>query len=83
MSRFETGTREPDLRTAFAYEIVFGAEARELFAAVYQEVTEAVSKRASELARRTADGRLDTRAQFKIERLRALIARAGDSSRNV
>ena len=83
VSRYETGTREPDLRTAFAYQIIFDADARELFATVYQEVINAVSERAAELAKRTAAGRLDTRAQFKIERLRALMARAGDPASNI
>lgn len=83
VSRYETGTREPDLRSAFAYAIIFDADARELFAKVYQEVVDAVSARAAELAKRTAAGQLDTRAQFKIERLRALMARAGDPSPNV
>lgn len=62
VSRYETGTREPDLRTAFAYQIIFDADARELFGAVYREMVDAVSERAAELAKRTTEGRLDTRA---------------------
>lgn len=78
VSRYETGSREPDLRTAFAYEIIFAAEARDLFAPIYQDVLRRVAERASELARRSPAG--DPRAQFKLERLAALAARFGDNA---
>ena len=38
VSRYERFARKPSLETLFAYEVVFGAPARELFAGVYQKV---------------------------------------------
>lgn len=38
VSRYEHFLRQPTLRTAFAYEIIFGVPAHELFAGIFQEV---------------------------------------------
>ena len=38
VSRYERFARKPSLETLFAYEVVFGASARELFAGAYQKV---------------------------------------------
>ena len=38
VSRYERFARKPSLETLFAYEVVFGAPARELFAGAYQKV---------------------------------------------
>jgi transcriptional regulator with XRE-family HTH domain len=38
VSRYERFARKPNLETLFAYEVVFGAPARELFAGVYHIV---------------------------------------------
>jgi len=48
VSRFENHVREPDIRTAFAYEYVLEAPASTLFAPILSEVQRFVSKRARE-----------------------------------
>jgi transcriptional regulator with XRE-family HTH domain len=52
VSRYEHWRRQAPLRTAFAYEVIFGAPARELFAGTYQEVERATVKRIADLTRR-------------------------------
>jgi transcriptional regulator with XRE-family HTH domain len=75
VSRYETGAREPDLRTALAYEIIFEAASRDLFHLVYAKVARQVAERAIELARTARGGGSDPRVEFKIARLMALVAR--------
>lgn len=48
VSRLEGLVRDPDIRSAFAYEFVLGAPTRLLFATIYSEVTRVVSLRAHE-----------------------------------
>jgi len=38
VSRYECFARQPALQTIFAYELIFGRSARELFAGLFQEV---------------------------------------------
>lgn len=52
VSRYERFTRTPSLATVFAYEIIFGAPARELFAGTYEAVGLSTLKRAQELIAR-------------------------------
>ena len=52
VSRYERWNRQASLRTAFAYEVIFGAPARELFAGTYHEVERATEKRIADLTRR-------------------------------
>ena len=52
VSRYERWSRQAPLRTAFAYEVIFGVSARELFAGTYQEVEHATVKRITDLTRR-------------------------------
>jgi transcriptional regulator with XRE-family HTH domain len=75
VSRYESGGRLPDLRTALAYEIIFEAASRDLFHLVYAEVARQVAERAIELARAARGGGSDPRVDFKIARLMALVAR--------
>ena len=51
VSRYERGERVPNLRTLFAYEVVFSVRVRELFPGIYGEVREEVRKRARRLMR--------------------------------
>jgi hypothetical protein len=50
--RDEKFTREPSLRSALAYEAIYGRLVRELFAGLYQEVEQEVAKRAKLLTYR-------------------------------
>jgi len=52
--RHELSARLPDLRTALAYEAVYGRTVRELFAGLYEEAEQAVAARAAVLRHRTA-----------------------------
>src|SRR5690348_4521899 len=49
-SRYELRKRKPNLETVLAYELIFGAPARELFAGVFEDVVTATRKRAEILA---------------------------------
>jgi hypothetical protein len=50
--RDEKFTREPSLRSALAYEAIYGKPVRELFAGLYQEVEQEVAERAKLLTYR-------------------------------
>ena len=50
--RDEKFKREPSLRSALAYEAIYGRPVRELFAGLYQEVEEEVAERAKILSYR-------------------------------
>jgi transcriptional regulator with XRE-family HTH domain len=52
ISRYERFARKPSLETLFAYEVVFGAAVRELFAGAYQKVEKRISNRAQLLTRK-------------------------------
>ena len=51
--RYERFAREPGLRTALAYEVIFHRPVRELFAGLYETTEREVATRASALARRS------------------------------
>jgi transcriptional regulator with XRE-family HTH domain len=46
VSRDESFDREPGLRAALAYEVMYGKPVRELFAGLYEEVEQDVARRA-------------------------------------
>lgn len=50
VSRDESFSREPNLRTALAYELIYGQPVSELFAGLYEEVTQEVAARAKLLS---------------------------------
>jgi hypothetical protein len=50
--RDEKFTREPSLRSALAYEAIYGRSVRELFAGLYQQVEQEVAERAKLLTYR-------------------------------
>jgi len=52
--RYERFTRQPTLATALAFEVIFRAPAKELFAGVYRNVERRVAARAVLLARKAA-----------------------------
>lgn len=56
VSRIEQAEREPDIRTAFAFEYALGAPASTLFTSLFGEVVRVVSARARE--------RLDALSRF-------------------
>jgi transcriptional regulator with XRE-family HTH domain len=74
VSRYERWNRQASLRTAFAYEVIFGVPARELFAGMYAEVERATEGRIAELTRRlgaTPADRATARKLAVLQRSRA------------
>jgi transcriptional regulator with XRE-family HTH domain len=77
VSRYERFARKPSLETLFAYEVMFGAPARELFASAYQKVEKRVSNRAQLLARKLNRATPDRMATRKLEILQAITSGSG------
>ena len=72
VSRYERFSRKPSLETLFAYEVVFGAPARALFAGAYQKVEKRISSRAQLLTRKLNRATPDRMATRKLEILQAI-----------
>jgi DNA-binding XRE family transcriptional regulator len=81
VSRYERFNRKPSLETAFAYEAVFGAPSRDLFAGVFQKVEEKIKKRAQLLSRKLSEGKRDRMTLQKLKLLQSITsgARIGPS----
>ena len=76
ISRYERLNRKPSLETAFAYEAVFGAPSRELFAGAFEKVEEKIKRRAQLLSRKLAEGK-DRMTLQKLKTLESIISGAG------
>lgn len=76
VSRYERLNRKPNLETAFAYEAVFGAPSRNLFAGVFQKVEEKIKKRAQLLSKKLIEGQRDRMALQKLKLLQSIISGA-------
>jgi transcriptional regulator with XRE-family HTH domain len=84
VSRHENFARTPSVLTVFAYEVVFGRPAREIFAGAYEEVRLAVRSRARQLANRLIKGAPNPQAARtlrKIELLRSIVDQKPPSAR--
>lgn len=79
VSRYELDRALPALRTAVAYEFVFGVSLSELFPALAVDVVEEVMRRAAELDE-VYWGRADPRSVRVQEFLQALSKRAIDGA---
>jgi transcriptional regulator with XRE-family HTH domain len=77
VSRYERFARKPSLETLFAYEVVFGAPARELFAGTYQKVEKRISNRAQLLTRKLNRATPTSMATRKLEILQAITSGPG------
>ena len=77
VSRYERFARKPNVETLFAYEVVFGAPARELFAGAYQKVEKKMSKRAQLLTRKLNRATPDKMATRKLQILKAITSGSG------
>lgn len=74
VSRFERGEREADLRTAFAYAVVFDRPVKELFPAVHADAIRLTAERGASIAERLRRSEQSNRTSYKLQRLEALIA---------
>ena len=84
VSRYERLARRPSLRAIIAYEIIFQAPVRELFAGLYQKVEKATLARAQSLTKKLAAAKGDRMTPRKLATLRSLSfgtdAKSSDSS---
>jgi transcriptional regulator with XRE-family HTH domain len=79
--RYERFVREPNLRTAFAFEVIFQESASELFAGCYRTVEREVAARARVLARRAAN-QAPGKSTARKQTILSLIAMASEPKRN-
>jgi len=77
VSMYERSARKPSLQTLFAYEVVFGVPARELFAGAYQKVEKKISKRAQLLTRKLNRATPTPMATRKLQILKAITSGSG------
>jgi transcriptional regulator with XRE-family HTH domain len=80
VSRYERFARKPSLETLFAYEVVFGAPARELFSGAYQKVEKKILNRAQLLTRKLSRATPTPMATRKLTILKAITSGSGIES---
>ena len=80
ISRYEKAVREPDLRTAIAYEVVFDELNAKLFAGVYEEVELAVILQARTLCERIEVYDHSAFANRKLSALRRIMSQGKSAS---
>ena len=78
VSRYELGTREPNLRTAFACQVAFGVAAHELFPGIYEEVEKQVQEQARLLSEQPQASRSKRLHWYKRKLLDAIGSRKED-----
>jgi transcriptional regulator with XRE-family HTH domain len=81
VSRYECSKRLPPLETIFAYEVILGVRAEELFAGIQERARRQALKRARQLASRLARKAGDPVLKQKIEFLREIGNRGSDELR--
>jgi transcriptional regulator with XRE-family HTH domain len=77
VSRYERFARKPSLETLFAYEVMFGAAARELFAGSFEKVEKRISHRAQLLTRKLNRATPSSMATRKLQILKAITSGSG------
>ena len=75
VSRQENGEREPDLRMALAYQIVFDAPIKHMLPKLYRELAQEVHIRAAALSERLKESADGLHVMHRIEHLRQMAAR--------
>lgn len=80
VSRYERLARQPSLRTVFAYEVIFGAPVRNLFAGFYRKVEKTTVARGRLLAKKLNTAKPDRFTAHKLTILKALSASAAARS---
>lgn len=74
--QYEARKREPDLRTALAYQVIFGIAVDELFPGIYQEVEKNVQLRAEGLAEQVRSDDNNPALAHKRQAISAILATA-------
>ena len=72
VSRYERFAREPALKAALAYSVVFGVPLQELFAGVHAKIEQTIVKRAGVLSDRLAASKADRITAQKLAALKAI-----------
>ncbi len=82
VSRYERRARQPSLETLLAYQTLFGADASELFAGLYEKVEKKTKRRAQTLARKLAqqEENPDPRTSQKLATLEQAMAPAASGT---
>ena len=75
VSRHESGEREPELRTALAYRIIFDAPIKHLLPKLYRDIAAEVDMRAGALMERLKESGEGLHAGHRIEQLRQMVSR--------
>ena len=75
---------QPNLRNAFAYQVLYGVPAHKLFPQVYEEVEESLQKRAILLSKQIEATKKSARLETKKKRLAEVASlRAGEPAQAV
>lgn len=75
VSRHENGEREPDLRMALSYRIVFDAPVKHLLPLLYRDVAQEVNMRAGVLTERLKETAEGLHVAHRLEYLQKMIGR--------
>lgn len=76
VSRYEHFRRQPTLQTAFAYEVIFGIPAQELFGGLYEEVQRATVRRTHKFAEKVRGWSPARRPAHTLNLLQGILARS-------
>ena len=79
VSRYERSIREPSLHTLLAFELIFRAPAKRLYAGVYEDLHRRTLGRTKRLLARMEKSRTDSRLARKRETLEAILSDEGDT----
>ena len=74
--RYERFIREPNLKTALAYEAIFQRSVSELFSGLYRKAEQDVAERAKTLTENPQPAKATAQTARKREALAALVSRA-------
>jgi transcriptional regulator with XRE-family HTH domain len=77
VSRYERFRRQPSLQTIFAYEVIFGIPARELFAGISEEIERETLRRVRKLLKKLRKATPGRKTMRKLEMLRLLLEEEG------
>lgn len=80
--RDERFIREPSLKTALAYEVIFQKPTRELFGGLYQEIEQEVAARAKTLANRIDRDNPNRQITQKLKAIADIVARHPNTTPN-
>jgi DNA-binding XRE family transcriptional regulator len=81
VSRLESLRRHPNLRTAFAVQIIFGESLEKVFPKVFDQVEDALMRRANAMHERL-QGRAGVSTRVKLDLLEAMFKRASERHRS-